>query len=182
GGLPVVGGTKFGAEANFLSISGGTLEDGCYASYDRIKITSPTLVVDESLTGADDDGIGAYDNVLFYYAGSAATNYTVILNTGNSYSKNSSIDAQATVKPSQTININAIIQDRFGNPLGDHTLVMTASDGVVTNGTQETNGYGEAFGFVWTAPNSAGSAASIIITDTDPRGGIILTKSIQVEL
>ncbi|MBU0985381.1 MAG: hypothetical protein KKA42_16020, partial [candidate division Zixibacteria bacterium] len=62
----------------------------------------------------------------------------------------------------------------------DHTLQMTASGGIVTGGTQETDAYGEAFGFIWTAPGADGSY-SIVVTDTDPRGGgLILTTDISV--
>ena len=40
--------------------------------------------------------------------------------------------------------------------------------------------YGEAFGFVWTAPATEGDYF-ITVTDTDPRGGIILEQKVTVE-
>jgi len=51
----------------------------------------------------------------------------------------------------------------------------------VTGGTQETNEYGEAFGFNWTAPVTEGDY-NISVTDTDPRGGgLVLTIKITVQ-
>ncbi len=176
---PVIGGTKFKADANYLLVEGGTLENGCYGASARVKITSTTLEVDNSLTGANDDGIGAYDNIL-YYSGYTGSLFTVALTTGVAYSGNSSINAVGAATPGEAVSISATIKDRFGNPLGDHTLNMTAADGTVTGGTQETNAYGEASGFVWTAPAVTGPV-TITITDTDPRGGIFLTHSINVE-
>ena len=76
--------------------------------------------------------------------------------------------------------ISAEIKDRFGNPLGDHTLGMTASGGIVSNGTQETDGFGIADGFTWTAPGVL-EKVNITIQDTDPLGGFSLTHTISVE-
>ena len=56
---------------------------------------------------------------------------------------------------------------------------MTASGGTVTGATQETDAYGEANGFTWTG--NVGDY-TIVVTDTDPRGGIILTSPIKVEI
>jgi len=177
---PVVGGTKFKADANYLLVEGGTLENGCYGASAMVKITSATLDVDNSLTGANDDGIGAHDNVIYYSGGTAASYFTVALTTGFAYSGNSSITSVSTATLGESVSISATIRDRFGNPLGDHTLNMTASAGSVSGATQETNGYGEANGFVWTAPGAA-TSVTITISDTDPRGGIFLTTTINVE-
>ncbi|MDH4156719.1 MAG: hypothetical protein OEW00_05530, partial [candidate division Zixibacteria bacterium] len=178
---PVASGTSFNAEASYLNVVGGSFEDGCYFSNARVKITSTTLKRDYSLTGGNDDGIGAVDNVEYWCPGGASVTFPVVLLTAKAYTPNCSFNGQTSASPLEVVNFSAIITDRYGNPLGDHTLVMTASDGVVTGGTQRTNEFGEAIGFVWTAPNSAGTA-TITITDTDPRGGIILTKMVTVEI
>jgi hypothetical protein len=56
---------------------------------------------------------------------------------------------------------------------------MSATGGVVTGASQETNSYGEAYGFRWTAPAAAGTH-TITITDTDPLGGIVLQVNVTV--
>jgi hypothetical protein len=116
-----------------------------------------------------------------YYTGTCSVTETVALTTGYAYSGNSEITGPSTAQPGEQVRLSAIIADRWGNPLGDHTLNMTASDGVVTGGTQETNSYGEAVGFIWTAPALDGDY-NITVTDTDPRGGgLVLTKKVTVK-
>jgi len=78
--------------------------------------------------------------------------------------------------------VSAMIADRWGNPLADHTLVMTVSGSASVQGgtdTQETDEYGEASGFVF----QAGMAEDVVITieDQDARGGIFMTTSVTVE-
>lgn len=179
-GNPVVGGTTFKADATYLNVAGGTLEDGCYSSSARVKITSATLQIDNSLTGGNDDGIGAYDVVYYWTCSGAISSFNVALTTGFAYRGNCSVNGLTSASPGETVYYSVTIKDRFGNPLGDHTLNMVASGGVVAGATQETDGYGEANGFVWTAPAVAGDY-TITVTDTDPRGGIILTKTVTVE-
>jgi hypothetical protein len=77
------------------------------------------------------------------------------------------------------VPISASIADRWDNPLGDHTLVMTSSGGTDVDDTFDTDAYGEAMGFLWRAPAGGGSY-TITITDTDPAGGVILTETIAV--
>ncbi len=178
-GNPVDGGVDFKSDANYLVVTEGTFENGCISSNDRIKITSKTLLVDNSTPGGNDDGIGARDFVQFW-SGTAFVTYPVNLTTGFAYSGNSKITAQSAASAGEVVNIFATIQDRWANPLGDHTLNMTASGGTVTGATQETDMYGEANGFTWTAPASAGDY-TITITDTDPRGGIIFSTTITVQ-
>ncbi len=180
-GNPVEGGTSFEADANYLGVSGSVLQDGCYSSSARIKVTSATLDVDNSrdLVTGNDDGIGAVDLVQFWYGGSAYSSFYCSLLTGAAYSGNSMINGEGSCAPGEVLRFSVSIADRWGNPLADHTLQMIATDGVVTGGTQETDSYGEAFGFVWTAPGTEGDV-SIVVTDTDPRGGIILTKTVAV--
>jgi hypothetical protein len=176
---PVVGGTVFEADAVFLDVEGGVLENGCGYASDRIKLTSAALLIDHSLTGIDDDGIGAVDTVHFW-SGGAFTSRSVQLLTGMAYSRNCEMTVQGSVAPGETIAVSALIQDRWGNPLGDHTLNLTASGGSVSGASQETNAYGEASGFQWTAPSSPGSY-TLTLTDADPRGGVTLVKSIEIQ-
>ena len=181
---PVVGGTSFKASSDLLSAESGTFENGCYAAAARVKITSKVLQIDQSTPGGVDDSIGAYATVE-YSSGTAIEIVNIVLRTGPAYRGNSKLLVQSTTAPLSTISdIYVVILDRSGNPLGDHTLVMSASDGTITpgTGTQTTNEYGEAFGFEWTAPNSAGSTATLTITDTDPAGGITLSAQVKVEI
>ncbi len=180
-GNPVIGGTTFEVDAIYLNVAGGALEDGCYSSSDYAKISSVALQEDYSLTGGNDDGIGAYDTVYYRSGASAVSSFPVILTTGFTYRGNSTINGETSASPGEAIYFSVTIKDRFGNPLGDHTLNMTASGGVVSGASQETDGYGEANGFIWTAPAVAGDY-TITVTDTDPRGGgIALSKTVTVE-
>jgi len=177
----VVDGTEFWAEANYLTVSGGSFENGCQSAIDRVKITSSKLEVDYSVTSANDDGVGAVDWVTYWAEGGASVSRICSLLTGNAYSGTSSITGPTTAQPGELIRLSAKIADRWGNPLADHTLNMTANDGVVTGGTQETDAYGEAGGFQWTAPALDGDY-NITVTDTDPRGGgLIMTMKVTVK-
>ena len=179
----VVGGTTFEAEANYLTVAGGAFQNGCFSASDRVKVTSTTLDFDASLTGANDDGIGAIDFVTYWAQGGAAITRVCTLLTGTAYSGSSEISGPSTAVPGEQVRFSVTIADRWANPLGDHTLNMTVppSGGVVTGGTQETDAYGEAYGFIWTAPALEGDY-NITVTDTDPRGGgMILTKKVTVK-
>ncbi len=175
---PLINGTSFKADANFLSVQGGSLEDGCYSSRARVEINSATLNEDYSMTGGNDDGIGAVD-VVTYWAGMAQSTYSIVLTTGPAYAGNCSINGSSSVDPGEQVRFTVVIKDRYGNPLGDHTITMTASGGTIAGATQETDRYGEASGFVWTAPGTPGSY-TITVYDSDPRGGIYITKSATV--
>jgi len=177
---PVIGGTRFKAFATHLGVSGGVFEDGCYSAVDLVAVASATLDVDESTPGGNDDGIGAIDLVT-YYTSSASVTVAVSLTTGFAFSGNSELKGAGTAIPGEAVSFEAIIEDRFTNPLGDHTMVMTASGGTITGGTQETDSYGSANGFVWTAPGAIGTY-TVTVTDTDPRGGIVLTKKVVVDV
>lgn len=176
----VTNGTSVESDAKFVSVSSGTVEDGCNDSYSRHKVVSATLKQDFSLTGAQDDGIGAVDYMKFWIGVTAAVNVPVNLTTGVAYTENCEFNGPETVSLNSQVRYNVIIQDRYGNPLGDHTLNMSASGGAVSGATQESNTFGEASGFTWTAPGVAGNY-TLTIYDTDPRGGIYLTKTITVE-
>ncbi len=178
-GNPVVDGTQFDADASFLSVEEGTFEYLCGGVANaRVKITSALLDADYSTPAGNDDGIGAYDTVYYWSAGAYYAGQ-VILTTGSSYSGTSSLNGETNISLGETAQLSAIIKDRFGNPLGRHTLVMTPPvSGTAGGTTQVTNEYGEASGFTWT-PSDTGSV-NIFITDTDPRGGIVLSTKITV--
>ncbi len=176
-GNAVVDNTSFDADAAILGVSGGSFNDGCLTSSARTKVTSSTLETDGSLTGGNDDGIGAVDNVYYWSAGAMSV-YPVQLTTGPAYSANCEVAGTKTVSLGETAHLSVIIRDRFGNPLGDHTVVMSAATGTPGGTTQNTNAYGEAAGFTW-VPADTGSV-NVVFSDTDPRGGIVLTQRISV--
>jgi len=176
----VVGGTEMRAEATILGVTAENLEDGCNTSSMRSDITSKTLTTDASLTGANDNGIGAVDQITYWSPGGGSVTYNIQITTGVANKGVSEWDAPETAFPSEIVDISVVVRDRFGNPLGDHTLVLTATSGTVTNGTHETDAYGEASGFTWTAPGAA-TNLTLTITDTDPRGGITFTQGVEVQ-
>lgn len=179
-GNPVDDGVSFEGGSRYIASSGGTFENGCYSPSGRVEIKSTTLDMDRSTPGGNDDGIGAIDSLKFW-SGIAYVSYPIILTTGHAYSGNCSIEAISKASAGEVVNVSALIADRWGNPLGDHTLNMSASGGVVAGASQETNAYGEANGFTWTAPAGLGDY-TITVADTDPRGsGITIDVKITVE-
>jgi hypothetical protein len=180
-GLPVVDGTSYEAEAKFLNLTSGNFQDGCGTAWDRVTATSTTLDYDYSSTSANDDGIGAIDYIVLYSGLGAYSSYPVVLHTGSAYKGNCAIDGESSATGAETLEFSVTIKDRWGNPLADHTCNMTASVGTVTNGSQETDQYGEANGFRWTSVSMVDEyEATITVTDTDPRGGIVLTTKVKV--
>lgn len=176
----VISGTEIRATSNILTVAGGALEDGCNTSNILSEITSATLTTDASLTGSNDDGIGAFDQITYWSPGGGSISYNIQVTTGTANKSISDWDAPESAFPGEIIDIAVSIRDRFGNPLGDHTLVLTATGGTVSNDTLDTDGFGEASGFRWTAPGAAANV-TLTITDTDPRGGITFTQGVVVQ-
>lgn len=177
---PVYGGTLFEGDANYIDVAGGNLQDGCYGATDRVKLTSSVLMADYSTDGvSNDDGIGGIDNVMFWTASGAVSIFQVSMLTSTAYSGNCMIVGGGSVMINQELEFYAIIKDRYGNPLGDHTLHMVATGGTVLSADKKSNAYGEAFGFEWQAPGTAGTYV-VTIQDLDPRGGVNLVKTISV--
>jgi len=174
----VIDGTTFEADAMYLTVEGGVFSDGVVSATDRIKITSSTLREDFSLTGGQDNGIGAVDYV-YFAAGGASETYAVNLLTGNAYTANCQVNGPSNASVGEQLFFSVTIMDRYENPLGDHTVVLSAASGTVNGATQNTIGSGEALGFSWT-PTVVGDV-NLVFTDTDPRGGVILTHSVTVE-
>ncbi|HSG98790.1 MAG TPA: hypothetical protein VLB27_01985, partial [candidate division Zixibacteria bacterium] len=182
-GNPVVNGLLVEHQEKYLSISLERSTNQCLSSYasGNVKRFNP-LTRDYSLTGGVDDGIGAIDNVTFFLEGGAVS-VVCTLTTGSSYSRNSSIDdLQGTVSGGQIVPFGATVMDRFGNPLGDHTLVAAATAGVITNGTKNSNTYGEVYDFNFTAPTDTTIKSVVItVTDTDPMGnGMVLNREVTI--
>jgi hypothetical protein len=182
---PVINGTTIEFDVDWVDIETAVLEDGCVGAYDLVKVKSAEVLErDYSLTGGDDDGVGAVVYIIGDLGpwGGISTMITVVLHTGYSYLENCEITCETDVAPNTPVYVSATIQDRWGNPLGDHTLVMEASGGDVENGTetQVTNTYGEASGFIFNAPGAA-ETVTLTVTDTDPMGGIFITTSVNVE-
>ena len=176
---PMVSGTPVATQAQFLQTSSGSLTDGCNTSMAVIELQSATLDADYSLTGGGDNGVGAIDHVTFR-VGFADSTVAIVLKTGFASRSLSIINCPASVDTGQVVDISVTIKDRWSNPLGDHTLVMSASGGTVLSSTHVTDGYGEAYGFRYRAPGTKGTQ-SIVVDDLDPRGGgLKLTASITV--
>ena len=131
------------------------------------------------MNGTSDNGIGAIDIVRFYSGAGAFAVYTVQLTTADAYSGNCTINGQTDGTPGEVLNYSVVIKDRYGNPLGDHHVTMTATDGTVLQANAVTDSYGEASGLQWQAPALDGTY-TVVVTDNDPRGGLTLTKSVQV--
>ncbi len=172
----VVGGTGVTTKTLFGAASGGGTVDGCHASVFKGEYGSATLDQDYSVTGIDDDGIGGID-VITLESGFADTAIVCTLTTEYAFAGESSFEMQASSIPYGATNVpfHVIVKDRYGNPLADHTMTATASAGTIAAGTesQETNTFGEAFGFRYNAPvdSTVGKSALIIVTDGDVRGG-----------
>jgi len=178
GNFPIDG-TRVTTEAKFLKTGAGILTDGCGGAWCTIELKSVALDVDYSTTGGNDNGIGAVDTVVVR-SGYGSTSFAINLATGFTSRSGSIIQCPSAVDTGKTIDVNLVINDRWGNPLGDHTLNMTATGGTVMSASHETDAYGEAYGFRWRAPVTAG-VQTIYITDADPRGGgIVFSANVTV--
>jgi hypothetical protein len=178
---PMVNGTPLKALATYLQTKDGVLSDGCNSSAAVMEVGSATLDMDYSTTGGNDDGVGAIDNLIFR-CGYSTHLVVCSLLTGNTYSGNSALNGSSTVDTGKTIDLSVKVKDRWSNPLGDHTMVMTATGGTVIGASHKTDAYGEAFGYKWRAPASGG-VQTISVTDTDPRGGgVVLTLNVTVTI
>jgi hypothetical protein len=180
----VVGGTEVTTKTLYGRATSGNTKDGCHASLYEGTYTSAILDQDHSVTGLNDDGIGGID-VITARSGFIGGSIICTLTTSFAFYSECSIEMEAASIPygSTGVPIRAVIKDRYGNPLADHTLVASASRGTIVPGTstQETNGFGEAFGFRFDAPadSTGGKSAIISITDNDPRAaGLVLSTNV----
>lgn len=187
----VIDGTTVKNIAQYGTAGTGGTTDGCHASIYEDTYTAPILDQDFSMTGGVDNGIGAID-VITSRSGFTSSAVVCTLLTSSSFYQKSSIALNSGTIPYDAtgVPIRVIIKDRYGNPLGDHSLEATISAGTLVGGTgtQKTNTYGEAFGFLFNAPtapppdttgNIPNTPALITVTDNDPRGGgLVLTAKI----
>jgi len=171
------------------TISDATTSDGCYASVAVSKFITQVLEMDYSYT-VPDDGIGAYGQLTATSGVGAGVSdaVTIVLTTGYAHSDKSEINISGKISPGSSEPLWVEIKDRPGNPLGGHALTAYASLGTVdadgnpaTVDTVYTNEFGEAVGWTYTAPSQLGNAY-ITITDHDPRGNIILTMKIKIDV
>ncbi|MFH1687239.1 MAG: hypothetical protein ABIE70_06910 [bacterium] len=177
-GNPVIGGTNVEADAIYLDASGGQLQNGCYSATDRVEIKSKVLDMDYSVSGGNDDGIGGYDYLTYWHPAGAVSVFQIALTTANAYAGTSDLQLQGSPGGGQTAYFTATIKDRFGNPLGDHTLNISTPVGSAVPASVNTNGYGEA-NFSWVVPVAPGDY-TIVVQDVDPRGGLVLSTTIKV--
>ncbi len=178
---PVANATEFKADARLIGVTGGTLGDGCYSSWATVKLTAPTLQVDNSNLGGVgiDDGIGDVDQLLYWSAG-AVTRINVTLQTGMAYAGNSDVEGSTSASNGENLNFTVTVKDRWGNPLADHTITLSSSSGTVVSATHDTDPYGVASGFIWTAPAAGTGDFNINFTDSDPRGSIALSHKVSI--
>jgi len=178
----VVGETEIDLESDFLDVASGVVQDGCHASRVKTYMTSVVLKYDYSMNGTADDGIGAIDFISANYANIVDASMPCTLLTGPAYYSGCNLDIESSVNYSSSVPFTVTIEDRWGNPLGDHTIVATVEGGgTISSGTQKTNLYGEATGFILNAP-AAGGPESITVKaqDIDPRGNITLTATVTL--
>ena len=187
----VIDGTIVKNKPLFGTAGTGATKDGCNASVFEDTYKSPVLDQDYSMTGGTDNGIGAID-VITSRSGFVGQQVVCTLLTSTSFYLKSTIALNSTSIPYNAtgVPIRVIIKDRYGNPLGDHTLAASISAGTMVGGTttQKTNTFGEAFGFLFNAPappppDSTGkipnTPALITVTDSDPLGsGLVLSTKI----
>lgn len=153
-------------------------EDGCNGSIGRSVYRSSTLDRDWSVT-TPDDGVGAIDiaSVTSGFGG-IGDFLTIRLLTSVANSDESEVELSGAATPLGTISFVVTVKDRYGNPLGGHTLEGSASAGAV-GALSTTNLWGQSTGF-YTAPAATGEV-TLTIADTDPNfGGMILVEVISV--
>lgn len=169
---------ELSVEAEFGSVNMDESGDGCATSVARGVYRSTTLDRDYSVT-VPDDGIGASDifSVSTGYGGGSDF-LTVNLLTSGAFRDNSDLELGGSVSIGGSGIFQVTIADRFGNPLGGHTLEASVSDGAVT-AMAPTDTWGQSIG-TFTAPGVEGPV-TLTVLDTDPNyGGLVLTTVINV--
>jgi hypothetical protein len=178
---------KIKLESEFVSFTDRENGDGCFGSGVGANIQSAPLDMDYSVNlsvNVDDDGIGAVDYVTARYSYLASATMPCTLLTGTAYRDNCELDFDnTTAEYSSRVYFTASIKDRWANPLGNHTLVASATNDatIVGGGTKDTDEYGQAEYAVDMPANTTGhSQVTITVSDIDPRGGITLTQDITI--
>lgn len=153
--------------------------DGCRSSVARIKYRSATLDRDHSVT-TPDDGIGANDVITVSTGyGGLADQLVVHLQTSGAFGQESSVSVGGAVQVGGQVLFQVMIADRYGNPLGGHTLSASVTVGSVSD-LAPTDQWGTSTG-TFTAPGATGTV-TLTVLDTDPNyGGLLLTQPITVQ-
>ncbi|MFH2056323.1 MAG: Ig-like domain-containing protein [bacterium] len=176
----MVNGTAVEFDADFGTIAGGGIVDGCVLSIFETEYTSETLERDYSPVHPD-DGIGVVSVVRVVVGGMGGPDamFQTAFLTGETYYKNSVIDIQTEIEPGMTVPFTISIKDRAGNPLGGHELDVITTVGTISGESFVTDKYGEIF--LWfQAPPAVGSAL-ITVGDTDPRGQVSFAQKIDIK-
>ncbi|RKX23460.1 MAG: hypothetical protein DRP51_00185 [Candidatus Zixiibacteriota bacterium] len=167
-------------ESEFITFIEREDGDGCYSSAISNTAQGKVLKQDYSMNGVSDDGIGVIDYITARFGFSASAAVPCTLLTGMTYAKSCIIDIPSSVPTSSTTPFSVIVKDRYGNPLGDHSLTASLTGfGWLAGVDQSTNTYGEAVGFSYTSPAEE-TTVIINITDTDPRGQTTFNLQIKV--
>ena len=184
----VIDGTEIEFGAYYLNIASSVVHDGCNASRAKSYIIAPVLDYDYSTdplaSPREDDGIGAIELVSAGYESLVYTPVVCTLLTGPAYRDNCAIDPDKTsADPLERVYFAVEIQDRWGNPLGDHQLLASANNGgsITGGGTKYTDPYGMA-NYSVNLPDTTGGIESVTITviDNDDLGQITLTEVISI--
>ena len=181
----VVEGTKLDIGSNHLSALIEDVGDGCNMSVAKGQYQSVVLSMDHYWlpTDTEDNGIGAVDYIQVSFGGMVGASHACTLYTGEAFRDGCYIAIDASVTNGTSVPFSVKIKDRWNNPLGGHRLVAGLSGGgSISNGTQYSNKYGEAEGFVYNAPPTGTPSGNVVVTvvDMDPRGGLTLTTTISI--
>jgi hypothetical protein len=164
----------------FGSVASGVTKNGCDASLFQTYLISEVLAKDYSMKYMDrDDSVGVV-SLLTCKCGVESTTVNVTFLTGNTYSNNCDISV-VTVPVGATVPVVVFIKDAYGNPLGGHHIVADQAHswrGTIT-GSANTDEYGQAVGFFFTADQGPGTGV-IAFYDQDPTGDICIAFNVTI--
>jgi hypothetical protein len=175
----VVSGTQVKMETDFGSIGSGATADGINNSIWETKLKSAVLNRDYSPVSPD-NGIGAI-SIVKARCGWVENYVTVPFLTGKAYSKNCAIDIPTSIQYGSSVPIEVTIKDRYGNPLGGHTLTASSFGCSISGLTQITDEYGIASGFTFIATSDTTvKSSTVTVYDSDPKGGVVLSTKVSL--
>ena len=107
------------------------------------------------------------------------TTFSVNLTTGPAYFRNSTMDYFGEMIVGGTVPVEVTVKDRNLNPLGGHSVALTATAGSIAASPVITDRYGTAtFLYTAVADTSIAQSAYLTATDSDPLGGITVVKKV----
>lgn len=165
-------------EANYGIVSILPTTNGCTSSIARGTYMANRLDRDDSYT-VPDDGIGAIDVVHVGYGHVAGDDeFRVELHTGTASRLNSTLELGSVPAGLQSY-FTITVLDQSRNPLGGHTLSVTATRGTIA-GSVTTDAFGVASG-LFQAPVEPGSVL-VEARDLDPNfgGDMILRATVNI--